>query len=59
LLCELAGIHDEEARDKVWRQLCQAGVFPEQPTWLGRKAALRALANTEAKFAELVRKLAT
>src|ERR1700730_12400982 len=59
LLCELAGIHDEEDRDKEWRRLCEASVFPEQPTWLNREAALRALANTEAKFAELLRKLGT
>jgi hypothetical protein len=59
LLCELAGVHGEKARDEVWRRLCDAGVFPEQPTWLNREAALRALANTETKFAELVRGLQT
>jgi hypothetical protein len=59
LLCELAEIHGEEARDRVWRRLCEAGVFPEQPFWLNREAALRALANTEAKFAEQLRKLET
>ncbi len=57
LLCELAGVHGEGARDRVWRQLCDAGVFPEQPFWLNREAALRALANTEAKFAAKLRKL--
>jgi hypothetical protein len=59
LLCELAGIHDEVARDKVWQRLCETSVFPEEPTWLNREAALRALANTETKFADLLRKLET
>jgi hypothetical protein len=57
LLCELAGIHSEEARDRAWRQLCDANVFPEQPFWLNRDAALRALEYTEAKFADRLRKL--
>ena len=59
LLCEFAGIHDEEARDEIWRKLCDADDFPEQPTWLKREAALRALANTEAKFAKRLHRLET
>lgn len=57
LLCDLAGIHDEGDRDEAWRQLCEAGKFPEQPTWLSRETALRAIANTNATFAERLRKL--
>jgi hypothetical protein len=59
LLCDLAGIQGEAARDEVWRRLVEAGMFPEQPMWLSKEAALRALANTEAKFADLLRKLET
>ena len=57
MLCDLAGIQGEAARDDVWRRLVEAGNFPEQPMWLSKDAALRALANTETKFADLLRKL--
>jgi len=59
LLCDLAGIQGDAARDEFWRRLVEAGMFPEQPMWLGKEAALRALANTEARFADLLRKLET
>ncbi|WP_339862521.1 hypothetical protein [Thalassospira alkalitolerans] len=53
-LCDQAGIHGDDKRDLIFKQLVQTGKFPEQYQWILQARALRVVSNSIDRIMEVL-----
>lgn len=49
-LCDRASILDPRERDRIWKNMIQRGVYPNEPWWLGKEAAQRIIQSANARL---------